>query len=250
MTNKYMYFIANWKMFGDIKSVKSIDKVIEFSKKQKKNKFKIIYSPPYTLLDKFFNKIKKTKIDICGQNCHSSLEAGPYTGSINSKMLRNIGAKFVILGHSENRKIHEDDSLINQKIKSSLKNNLKVILCIGENLNERKKKLTHKILLKQITKGLKNINKSNNILLAYEPTWSIGTGVIPKIDDLKKDIMFIKKNLNKMFKNDNVKILYGGSVNSNNILDLKKINDIDGFLIGGASQSPNKFIDIIKKTFN
>jgi triosephosphate isomerase len=104
--------------------------------------------------------------------------------------------------------------------------------------------------LKQITKGLKNINKSNNILLAYEPTWSIGTGVIPKIDDLKKDIMFIKKNLNKMFKNDNVKILYGGSVNSNNILDLKKINDIDGFLIGGASQSPNKFIDIIKKTFN
>ena len=98
--------------------------------------------------------------------------------------------------------------------------------------------------------GLKKITNINNIIFAYEPVWSIGTGIIPKLYDLKKNILFIKKLLKKKFKSKNSKVLYGGSVNQKNIKKLREINQIDGFLIGGASQNSNKFIDIIKKTYN
>ncbi len=115
-------------------------------------------------------------------------------------------------------------------------------------LNEKKKQ-TYKVLKKQISKGLNGVKKKNDILIAYEPIWSIGTGLIPKIFDLNKDIIFLKNFLSKKIKIKIPKVLYGGSVNNKNIEDLKKINVIDGFLIGGASQSSKKFIDIIKKTF-
>ena len=244
-----MYFIANWKMFGDQKSLNSLNKVIKFSKNNKNNKFKLIYCPPYTLLDLFYKKLKNTKIDVGAQNCHENENYGAYTGSINSKMIKKIGAKYVIIGHSENRANGESETLINEKIKSSIKNGLKIIFCIGETLPQRKKKLTHKILTNQIIKGLSSIKKLNNILFAYEPIWSIGTGIIPNKNDLEKNIIFIKNKLRNNFRVKNANVLYGGSVNPKNIPILKKINTIDGFLIGGASQDSKKFIDIVKKTF-
>jgi len=249
MTNKYMYFIANWKMFGDTKSLNSLNKVIKFSKSNKNNKFKIVYCPPYTLLNLFAKKIKRSNINLGAQNCHHAEEGGPFTGSISSKMIKEMGAKYVIIGHSENRATGETDLLINKKIKSSIKNGLKIIFCIGETLLQRKKKQTHKILLSQILKGLKGISKLNNILIAYEPLWSIGTGIVPKTKDLEKDVKYIKINIKKKFRFKKPKVLYGGSVNSSSIQDLKEINIIDGFLVGGASQNPKKFIDIVKKTF-
>ena len=103
--------------------------------------------------------------------------------------------------------------------------------------------------MNQILKGLKGVNKLNNILIAYEPVWSIGTGIVPKPKDLEKNIEYIKISIRKKFRFKNPKVLYGGSVNPLNIKDLKEIKIIDGFLIGGASQNPKKFIDIIKKTF-
>jgi triosephosphate isomerase len=115
-------------------------------------------------------------------------------------------------------------------------------------LSQRKKRLTHKILTNQIIKGLKGIKKLNNILFAYEPIWSIGTGVIPNKDDLEKNIIFIKNKLRNTIRLKNAKVLYGGSVGPKNITILKKINTIDGFLIGGASKDSKKFIDIVKKT--
>ena len=244
-----MYFIANWKMFGDLKSIKSLNKVIIFSKNNKNKKFKLIYCPPYTLLHLFSRKLKNTQIELAGQNCHQNENDGPFTGFINSRMLKNIGANYVILGHSENRTSGENNLLINKKIKSSLKNNLKVIFCIGETLTEKNKKLTNTILKKQILKGLKGVKELNQIIFAYEPFWSIGTGAIPEKHILEKNIIYIKKILSKKFKLKKPKILYGGSVNPKNIKILNKINSINGFLIGGASQNPNKFIDIIKKTF-
>ena len=117
-------------------------------------------------------------------------------------------------------------------------------------MSQRKKKQTHKVLKSQISKGLKRVKKLNNILFAYEPVWSIGTGIIPKNKDLKKNVQFIRNNLRKKFRLKSPKILYGGSVNPKNVKILKEINVIDGFLIGGASQDPKKFIDIVKKTFN
>ena len=241
-----MYFVANWKMFGDLRTLNSLDKVIKFQKLNKQKKFKIIYCPPSTLIRPISKRLKKSKIEVGAQNCHESDKFGPFTGQINSSMLKNVGAKYLIIGHSENRQDGDDNKKINLKIKSALKAGLKVIFCIGETLKEKRNKKTNQILNKQIRIGLNSVKNKSKIIIAYEPVWSIGTGIIPKPNELIKSISFIKSKLGKK----SPKILYGGSVNSNNIDLIKNINIIDGFLIGGASQDPKKFIDIIKKTIN
>jgi len=244
MTNKYMYFVANWKMFGDLRSLKTLNKVITFIKKVRKNKFKLIYCPPSTLIYPLAKKFKKTSIEVGAQNCHESENYGPYTGQLNSKMLKNVGAKYVILGHSENRISGENDSLINLKIRVAVKSGLKVIFCLGETLKEKRKKITKKILSKQISKGLDKVKNKKDILIAYEPVWAIGSGLIPNHSELFETVNYIKSKVK------GVQVLYGGSVNSKNINNLKNINNIDGFLVGGASQVSNNFIDIIKKIYN
>ncbi len=245
MTNKYIYFIANWKMFGGINSINSVNKVINFLKSFKKNNItKIIYCPPSTLIHPLAKKLLKSKIDIGAQNCHESKKYGAFTGSINSMMLKNAGANYVIIGHSENRQDGENNKLINRKIKSALEAKLKVIFCVGETLQEKRKKITKKVIANQIKQGLHSIKNKKDIMIAYEPIWSIGSGIIPKPNELFNIINFIKNK----FKN--FKVLYGGSVSPKNIIQLKSIENIDGFLIGGASQNPKKFIDIIKKTYN
>ena len=239
-----MYFVANWKMFGGLNSLNSVHKVDKFLKKFKKNNLvKIIYCPPSTLIRPLSKKLKNSRIKVGAQNCHKNEIYGAHTGSVNSKMLKDVGANYIILGHSENRSEGENDKLINAKIKSALKSGLKIIFCIGETLHEKRKKITKKVLKKQIQLGLKNIKDKNNIIIAYEPVWSIGSGLIPKTKNLVETINFLKK----VRKN---KVLYGGSVNPKNIDELKQINNVDGFLIGGASQDSKKFIDIIKKTYN
>ena len=142
MTNKYMYFIANWKMYGDLRSLNTLDKVIKFSKSKEIYLGRLIYCPPYTLISSFLKKFKNCQIDIGGQNCHESDSYGPNTGFINSRMLKNIGANYVIIGHSENREKGENNKLINLKIKSALKAKLKVIFCIGETIIDKRKKKT------------------------------------------------------------------------------------------------------------
>ena len=245
MTNRYMYFIANWKMFGGLNSLNSLHKVVKFFKNFKKNKFlKIVYCPPNTLIRSMSKKLKSSGMDVGAQNCHENLSYGAFTGSVNSRMLKNVGAKYVIIGHSENRQSGETNKLINLKIKSALNSNLNVIFCIGETLREKRKKITKQILSKQIKLGLSSIKSKRNIIIAYEPVWSIGTGLIPKTKQLFETINFIKS------KNKNYKVLYGGSVSPQNINELKLVNNIDGYLIGGSSQNPKKFIDIIKKTYN
>ena len=164
-------------------------------------------------------------------------------------MIKNLGCKYVILGHSENRLEGETNKIINKKIKIALSNKLKIIFCVGENIKDKKYNITKKILTNQILFGLKNIKNIKNIIFAYEPVWSIGTGVVPTNLELKKNVSFIKQLLKKKFKSNNANVLYGGSVNPKNISELSNINEINGFLIGGASQNSNKFIDIIKKTY-
>ncbi len=250
MTNKLRYFIANWKMYGDIKSLKSIDPVIKFAKLSKKKKIKLVYCPPYTLLHPFFEKIKKTNIGLGAQDCHYEQNYGAYTGAVSSKMIKNLGAKFVIIGHSENRQKGENDLQINKKIKSALQNKLSVIFCIGETILQKRKKLTKKILKSQILKGLNGIKNKSKIIVAYEPVWSIGTGILPKGFELNENINFIRLFIKKNIKLKNIAVIYGGSVNPNNINILNSISSIDGFLIGGASHSSKKLIDIVRKSFN
>ena len=239
-----MYFVANWKMFGDLRTLNTLNKVVTFVNKIKKNKFKLIYCPPSTLIYPLAQMFKKTSIEVGAQNCHESEKYGAHTGQLNSMMLKDVGAKYVILGHSENRISGENDSLINLKIRVAVKSGLKVIFCLGETLKEKRKKITKKILSKQISKGLDKVKNKKDILIAYEPVWAIGSGLIPNHSELFETVNYIKSKVK------GAQVLYGGSVNSKNINNLKNINNIDGFLIGGASLVSNNFIDIIKKTYN
>ena len=250
MTNKFNYFIANWKMFGDLSSITLIKKISTNLNRFKKNKFKVVFCIPYTLINSYSKQLTRSKIAIGAQNIHYQNEYGPYTGSINSKMIKNAGAKYVIIGHSDHRVTGDTDLIINKKIKSSLANNIKIILCFGETNKEKINKQTNRILKKQINLSLLSIKNIKNIIFVYEPVWAIGTGKIPNKSELSKNTLFIKSQiLSKFKKAKNIKILYGGSVNTKNIADLNSIKHLGGYLIGGASQSSKKFIDIIKKTY-
>jgi len=249
MTNNNMIFIANWKMNGEKSHISGINKTIKFLKKSKNKKNHIIYCPPFTLISSIKNKVKNTKIKVGAQNLSQFNDYGAFTGSVNSKLIKSAGGEYVIIGHSEIRN-QENDILINKKIHSALKEKLKVILCIGETYKEKKNNKTVSVLKRQITIALKSINKIDNIIFAYEPRWAIGSGKIPKPPELRKNFKDIKNIINKLKKNQKYKIVYGGSVNSKNVSELKKINDLKGFLIGSASLKAKNFIDIIKKSTN
>ena len=253
MTNKLKYFIGNWKMFGsfnDFKIIKSINYYSRNSKKLSKNK-KIVLCVPNTLIHFFKSKLKSKFISLGAQNCHHHYDYGPFTGSVNASMLKKAGAEYIILGHSENRLEGESNKTINKKITSSLNKNLNIIFCIGETLIEKRKNRTFQVLKKQILHSLNKKFNPNKILVAYEPVWSIGTSKIPKMNELENTVKFIKKELKIFFKEKKVPtVLYGGSVNSENIRLFSTISALDGFLIGGASQSSKKFIDIVKNYYN
>lgn len=169
------------------------------------------------------------------------------TGEINSLQAIKIGIKYVILGHSERRNIfNENNDLINQKIKDSLKNNIKVILCIGETLEQKNFFQTKKILKDQLKKSLKEITDLKNIVVAYEPIWAIGTNLIPENSEIEEITIYIKEVIKELFDYDNIPVLYGGSVKANNIEKLNEINELNGFLVGKASTDYKEFLKIIE----
>ena len=249
MKNKLKYFIGNWKMFGDLESFKIIDKINRFSNKNSK-KNKIILCVPNTLIYYFKNKLRSNTINLGAQNCHHHESSGPFTGSVNASMLKNIGANYIILGHSETRLDGETNQLIKKKIISALKQKLNIIFCLGETLKEKKSAKTFNVIKKQLRDSMEEKFNFSKILFAYEPVWSIGTNKIPNKNELSKAILFIKKECKAIFKTKKYfNVLYGGSVNHANIRLFSSIKEIDGFLIGGASQSSKKFIDIIKNYY-
>ena len=252
MTNKLKYFIGNWKMFGDFQSLHIIRKIhqfaLKFNKLHKKNK--IILCVPSTLIDFFTKKIKSKFVSIGAQNCHYHQAHGPFTGAVSALMLKKVGAKYVILGHSENRTEGDTNKIIKKKIESALSQKLNIIFCIGETYNEKKSRKTFFVLRQQIKKSIDKKFNLKKIIVAYEPVWCIGTGKIPKTNELKKTFKFIKNEFKKILKTKKPPIvLYGGSVNDKNIRNFSSFSDIDGFLIGNASQLPKKFIDIIKNYY-
>ncbi len=244
------YFIGNWKMFGVPRSINILNKINSFSSRDKnRNKYRIIITPPYTLIESFANRFKDKKIMIGSQNCYQKNQFSSDTSAISPYMIKSVGAKYTLVGHSDNRAEGDTNTMLKDKVSFALKNNLKVVFCIGENKSQKRNNNTFKVLKKQLTKVLKKKFDKKSIIVAYEPIWSIGTGKIPNQQDLLKTIIHIKKVLKTIFRSKSPAVLYGGSVDEDNIDMLRKIREIDGFLIGGASKSSKKFIDIIRNYY-
>ncbi len=244
------YFIGNWKMFGIPKSINILNKINSFYSKDKNGKkYRVIITPPYTLIESYAKYFKSKKISIGSQNCYQKDKFSSNTAAVSPYMLRKVGAKYTLVGHSDNRKEGDTNEMLKAKVKFAIKNNLKVVFCIGENKTEKKNKKTFRVLKNQLSKVLEKNFYKNNIIIAYEPVWSIGTGKIPTKIELEKTTIYIKKVLKNIFKKKTLAVLYGGSVDGNNVEMFKKIKQIDGFLIGGASKSSKKFIDIIKNYY-
>jgi len=242
--------VANWKMNPQslLKAKKLFNSLKNWVKRNSdvlKN-IGIIICPPFVYLESLSkllkNKKYQLKINLGAQDLFWE-EKGAFTGEISPRMLKDFKVKYVIVGHSERRKIlRESDEMINKKLKAAIKEKLKPILCIGETERERKERKTFKVLKTQLRAALKNISnikpQTSNLILAYEPIWAIGTGNPCQPEDAKEVLIFLRK-FNRF------PILYGGSVNSKNVKDYIKVG-FDGLLVGGASLDSKEFIEIIK----
>ena len=246
------YFIGNWKMFGVPKSITILDKINKFVKSDKRfnKKYKVVITPPHTLVQSYAKFFLNKKISIGAQNCFYKDSFGPNTGAISPLMIKSVGAEYIIVGHSDNRLEGDTNNMLKNKVENSLNNKLKVVFCIGENKEHKDNNKTFEVLENQLKDSLDAKFNFNDIIVAYEPIWSIGTGQIPEPDDLLKTTLFIKQVLKNIFKKQKLPtVLYGGSVDGKNIGQFNKLNEIDGFLIGGASKSNQNFIDIIKNYY-
>ena len=211
----------------------------------------VILCVPYT--DLFYSLLtaQNTKIKIGAQNMHWE-EKGAYTGEIAPEMLTSINVEYVIIGHSERRKyFNETDETVNKKIRAAIAHGLKPIVCVGETIKQRELDLTNEVISQQIELALKDIPKEKieNIIIAYEPVWAIGTGKVATKEDANNTIKQIREKIRTLYNDEvaqNVTILYGGSVKNENAKELFETSDIDGGLIGGASLKLDEFKEIIK----
>jgi len=237
------YCIANWKMNLTIEE--SVLFTEELQKKDLENhNTQIILCPSFISLKDVKKSFLNSEIQIGAQNMHHELE-GPYTGEISVKMLKEIECEWVILGHSERRQyFNEEDIIINDKVNTVVKNDLKPILCIGESLEQRNKNETFSVLEHQLSTALnKNNIENSHLIIAYEPVWAIGTGVSASINEISQSIKWIKEFLLEEFSLK-IPILYGGSVSSSNSVDIGQIDGVDGFLIGTSSLDVEEFYKI------
>ena len=191
---------------------------------------------------------KSNKYNLGAQNCYYE-DSGAYTGEISVEMLIDCGVKYVILGHSERRSIFsEDDISIGKKVKKVIDAGVTPILCIGETIDQLNEGLAKETVSAQLNEGLSELSSLENIIIAYEPVWAIGTGLTASVDKVAEIHLFIRKMLSDISNKEDsnlIPILYGGSVNSENAEELISVNDVNGFLIGGASLDVEKFVDII-----
>lgn len=245
-------FAANWKMNKGPSETEDFGKAILSEVQHTTFPCDIVIAPPFVSLAKaaeMFGNL--SSVALAAQNC-SEYDSGAYTGEISAMMLKEFYVHYVILGHSERRSIYgETDAVINAKIRKAREVNLKPIFCIGETLEERNSGNLEKVLRRQVTEGLKDITERDlqDIVIAYEPVWAIGTGVTATADQAQEAHAFVRSLIGEQFGSDaaaRIRIQYGGSVKPANAAELMACPDIDGALIGGASLEAPSFMAIIK----
>lgn len=225
--------------------------ISELLQKLPQTEAKIIIAPTFVNLAQAVQQTKNTAIEVVAQNMHQA-EGGAFTGEISADMLTSIGIKTVILGHSERRAyFHETDALLANKVDTALKHEMKVIFCFGEELKDRQDKQHFNVVEYQLKDALFHLDAAawQNIILAYEPVWAIGTGETASPEQAQEMHKFIRETILERYGSDvaeNVSILYGGSVKPDNAKEIFSQTDVDGGLIGGASLKADDFIGIVK----
>ena len=239
---------GNWKM--NMLPNEAIEMIADLEPKVKDTEHEVILCVPYTDLFYAILTAQGTNIKIGAQNMHFE-ESGAYTGEVSGKMLKAIGVEYVIIGHSERRQYFgETDEIINKKVKAAIANNLKPIICVGETLEQREFGDAYNIITTQTEKALDGLTEEQveNIIIAYEPVWAIGTGKTATSEDANDAIKKIREKIAQIYGQnvaERVIIQYGGSMKPNNAKELLEMSDIDGGLIGGASLKADDFAAIV-----
>ncbi len=250
MDDRRPLIAGNWKMFKTcseaVETAKHLVKLVSPS-----TGVDVMIAPPFIALAQVSDVVRGTCISLGAQNLFWEPE-GAYTGEISSSMLVSAGCQYVIIGHSERRQyFNETDESVNKKIKSSLNNGLIPVMCVGESEKERELKETFSVLDKQVKNGLEGFfpDDLKTLVIAYEPIWAIGTGKTATTEQAQEVHEFLRTMLEKNFGNrlaKSMRILYGGSVKPDNIVELMSMADVDGALVGGASLDPETFSKIVQ----
>ena len=234
---------GNWKMNGLRENFNEISLIDGASEDVNCD---VILCVPDTLIREMSEQTKN--IFSGGQNCHIET-SGAFTGDVSAEMIKDAGASYVIVGHSERRvNYNENNNLIKSKAQAALNEGLKTIVCIGETLTERETGVTLDIIKKQLLESLPQEITGETIIIAYEPVWAIGTGLTPSIEQITEVHDFIRSELENNFGQlvgQSINILYGGSMNAKNVGEISAIENVDGGLVGGASLKADSFIPII-----
>jgi triosephosphate isomerase len=235
---------GNWKMNGLRASIAELERIIAGAN-ELGDKADILVCPPATVLASFAAAVRGSLVAIGGQDCHSE-PSGAHTGDISAEMLKDAGARAVILGHSERRMDHqESDALVQAKIAAAWRAGLLPIVCIGESKEERDAGATLSRIERQIDESLRSILEGE-LVIAYEPIWAIGTGVTPTASDVAEVHALIRARLADRYggKGESIRILYGGSVKPSSAKELMAVENVDGALVGGASLKADDFLAI------
>lgn len=244
------FMAGNWKMN------KTVGEALDLVRQLKASIFgvegvEVAVAPPFTALYAVRKEIEGTSILLAAQNLYWE-EKGAFTGEVSSLMLKEVGCRYVIIGHSERRQFFgETDETVNRKIRAALSQGLKVIFCIGETLKEREEGKTFSVMERQVEGGLKNleVKEMGNIVIAYEPVWAIGTGKTATPEQAEEVHRFIRGKIAGLYSRgiaEQLRIQYGGSVTPENIKGLMSQENIDGALVGGASLKAETFSGIVR----
>ena len=246
------FIAANWKMY------KTVHEAVAFVKQfrgllKESTDVEVVIAPPFTALHAVAEAARSSSIGVAGQNLHQERE-GAFTGEVSAGMLKDAGAEYVIIGHSERRRIFgETDATVNRKVQAALSAMLTPIVCIGETLEEREANSTLAVLDRQLKEGLDGVTGDQvaALVVAYEPVWAIGTGRNATPEQAGEAHAHIRSRIRSWFgaaAGDGCHVLYGGSVKPDNIHALSLHPDVDGALVGGASLDVQAFYEIVERS--